>query len=72
MEIQASTLVKDILETWPGLQEKLERIDPRAKLTATPLGRRLMQRLTVADVSRETGIPVEKLIGRLQALIEEL
>ena len=72
MKIDEYSLVADILNTWPGLQEKLEQIDVRAKLAVTPLGRRLMRKMTVNDVSRETGIPVDELIRRLNELIQDL
>lgn len=72
MEIKETSLVKDILDTWPGLQKQLEQIDSRARLAATPLGRRLMNKMTVNDVSRETGIPASELIRRLNELIAAL
>lgn len=67
----ANTRLSDILETYPWLARELPKLDERAKVLSSPLIRPLLKRMTVADLSRETGYTTEKLLRKLGKVIEE-
>ncbi len=71
MELTGDTRLKDIDEAYPFLREKLPQIDPKFKIINSPLGKGLIKKSTLADVSERAGIDLDKLIEGLQKIIEE-
>ena len=69
MEITKDTRLSDLLREYPWLLEEAVRIDERYKIPKTPLGRFLMRRATVAEVSRRTGYSEELLLQRIREFI---
>lgn len=70
MDFNAQTPLRDIMEQYPDLKEKLIKREPRAKVIDTPLGRMMLKKATIGDVSAKTGVPADRLIQELKKLIE--
>lgn len=69
MEITRDTRLSDVLREYPWLLEEAVKLDSRFRMLDSPLGRLLMRRATVAELSRRTGIAEDVLVSRIRELI---
>ena len=65
------TKLIDIWEAHPWLSEVLPGIDRRFAVMNTAMGKLLMKKNTVDDLSKLAGIPVETLLRQLRQEIEQ-
>lgn len=70
--IGATTSLKTLLESYPGIKEEIIKIHPNFKALNGPLSRIMIAKATVADMAERTGIDQDILIAKLQAIIPEL
>ena len=70
MQLKPETRLQELADTYPWLLEKAASIDDRLKIVNTFVGRQLIKRSTIADASRLSGFPAEKIIAELKKLIE--
>ena len=71
MEITKDTLLKNIMNEYPWLEEDLKKRVPMIKPLFSPLGRSLRENGTIEDISRKVGKTPERLIEKLTEVIEE-
>ncbi|MBR4359846.1 MAG: hypothetical protein IKP32_04445 [Clostridia bacterium] len=71
MEIRENTRLADLLAAYPWLPEAAVKIDDRLKIVNTPLGRMLIKKYTIADISKRTGYAAEDIIREIQKVIDE-
>ena len=71
MQLNAETRLQDLADTYPWLIEKVASMDERLKIANTFVGRQLIKRSTIADASRLSGYPVEKILKALEQVIRE-
>lgn len=69
MDYTAETKLADILAEHPWLKRELPRIDGRFKMLQTPVGSIMLKTVTVADMSKRSGIPAGALLAELDKLI---
>ena len=69
MEFTPETKIKDILETYPELKDKLPEVNEKLSIVKTAVGRAMIGKYTIADAEEKTGIPAEKLIEKLKELL---
>ena len=60
-----------IYEAYPWLSEVLPAMDKRLAVMNTPMGKMLMKKNSVADLSKLTGYSSEKLLDRLRREVEK-
>lgn len=70
-QITPDTRLKDLLKRYPDLKKRLPEISPGFRMLHTPLGKLLVAKATVSMMSERSGIPLEKLIKKLEELIEQ-
>lgn len=70
MNITGDTRLTDLLREYPWLKEEALKLSDKAKLIDTPIGRMMLKKATIADISRKSGIPEDKIIDKLTKLIE--
>lgn len=70
MNFDENTKLIDILNAYPWLSERLPQIDKRMAVMNTPMGKMMMKKNSVADLSKLSGYSAEKLLNRLKAEIE--
>ncbi|MGI6257405.1 MAG: hypothetical protein ACOYJU_04995 [Anaerovoracaceae bacterium] len=70
MNITKETKLSEILERYPWLREELPKVNEKYKMMNTPLGRMMIKKATIADVSKRSGTDEQVLIGKLTKLIE--
>ncbi len=71
MTFNGSTKLTDILREYPWLPDELVKLDDRFKIIKTPVGRALIKKMTITDMSKKIGYSEEDIIGRLKSMIEE-
>lgn len=70
LKLTAETRLKDLLGIYPWLKEELGNIHPRFRLLSTPLGKLMLGKADIAEMSRRSGLPLEELITKLETTIE--
>jgi hypothetical protein len=72
MDITKDTKLKELLENHPQLKEKLAEINPKFKMMNTPMGKVMLGKATIADMSEKSGMDVNELIQKLSVIISSL
>lgn len=70
MNITKETKLSEILERHPWLRQELPKINEKYKMINTPLGRMMVKKATIADVSKRSGTDEQVLIGKLTKMID--
>ena len=69
--ITPDTRLQELLDRYPWLMGEAVRISGRFRLLATPMGKKLLKKATISDLSRKGGIPEDEIIGKIYELISE-
>lgn len=69
MEITKETKLKDVLEKYPQIKEKLPEINPKFKMILSPVGKVMFGKVTLSDMSERSGMDVDEIIAGLKNLI---
>ena len=67
--LSAETRLKDLLKTYPWLKTELVKLRPEFKMLNSPLGKLIVARATLKDVSERSGMSLDELLQSLQKLI---
>ena len=70
MEIKKETKLSDLLGRYPWLKEELAKVNDRFKMLNTPMGKIMMGKATIAEMSKKSGMDVETIIGKICDLIK--
>lgn len=71
MKITATTRLAELVRVYPWLVEEITRVDEKFRLLKTPVGKIMMQRATVAEMSKKSGMETNTLIQKIEDLIDE-
>ena len=71
MMITETTRLAELVRVYPWLMEEITRLDEKFRLLKTPVGKIMMQRATVAEMSKKSGMETNALIQKIEDLIEE-
>ncbi len=70
LEITPSVTVKDLLDTYPGLEDELISIAPPFKKLRNPLLRRSVAKVaTIRHIASVAGIPLDELISKIRTAV---
>lgn len=69
MDINSNTKVADILSQYPWLLDELTKVSDKFKMAKTPMGKIMLKKATVADMSKKSGIDKNTLINKLNEII---
>ena len=69
MDINSNTKVADILSQYPWLLDELTKVSDKFKMAKTPMGKIMLKKATVADMSKKSGIDENTLINKLNEII---
>ncbi len=70
MEITRETRLSDLINQYSWLKDELPKINGKFKMLNTPMGKIMMGKATIAEMSKESGMDADLLIGKLQQLID--
>ena len=71
MTINKDTKLDELIARFPWLKEEAIKLDDRAKVVNTPVGKVLLKKYTIEDVSKRTGVPVNEMLKRIETLVNE-
>ena len=70
MEITKETKLSDLLGQYPWLKEELSKVNDKFKMLNTPMGKIMMGKATIAEMSKKSGMDADAIIGKISKLIE--
>ena len=70
MEITKETKLSDLLSQYPWLKEELSKVNDKFKMLNTPMGKIMMGKVTIAEMSKKSGMDADAIIGKISKLIE--
>ena len=71
MELNRDTKLKDIVSAYPSLKTRLAEINPKFSLLNSPIGKVMIGKVTISDMSQRSGMDMNSLIDGIRKLIEE-
>lgn len=69
MIINSNTKLADILAAYPWLLDELVKVNDKFKMVKTPMGKIMLKKATVADMSRKSSMDETVLIEKLNEMI---
>lgn len=69
MEITRETRLSDLINQYSWLKDELPKINDKFKMLNTPMGKIMMGKATIAEMSKKSSMDAETLIRKLQQLI---
>lgn len=70
MEITKETKLSDLVGQYPWLKEELSKVNDKFRMLNTPMGKIMMGKATIAEMSKKSGMDPEAIIGKICDLIE--
>ena len=71
MELNRDTKLKDIVSAYPSLKTRPAEINPKFSLLNSPIGKVMIGKVTISDMSQRSGMDMNSLIDGIRKLIEE-
>ena len=69
MQITRDTRLLDLINQYPWLKDELPKINEKFKMLNTPMGKSMMGKATIVEMSKKSGMDADTLIRKLQQLI---
>lgn len=69
MQITRDTRLLDLINHYPWLKDELPKINEKFKMLNTPMGKIMMGKATIVEMSKKSGMDADTLIRKLQQLI---
>ena len=69
MQITRDTRLLDLINQYPWLKDEVPKINEKFKMLNTPMGKIIMGKATIVEMSKKSGMDADTLIRKLQQLI---
>ena len=69
MEITKDTRLADLIAQYPWLKEEMAKVNEKFKMLNSPIGKMMMGKATIAEMSKKSGMEAEVIIGKIKDLI---
>lgn len=69
MQITRDTRLLDLINQYPWLKDELPKINEKFKMLNTPMGKIMMGKAAIVEMSKKSGMDADTLIRKLQQLI---
>ncbi len=70
MEISKETKLTDLLAQYPWLKEEIAKVNDKFKMLNTPVGKLMMGKATITEMSKKSGMDVDEIISKIKDLIQ--
>ena len=70
MEITKETKLSDLVSQYPWLKEELSTVNDKFKMLNTPLGKVMIGKATISEMSKKSGMDADAIIGKIRELID--
>ena len=71
MELTKETKLAVLIAEYPWLKGEMAKVNEKFKLLNSPVGKIMLGKATIAEMSKKSGMEIDKLVSRLKTLIEE-
>ena len=71
MEITKETKLVDLLAEYPWLKGEMAKVNEKFKLLNSPVGKIMLGKATIAEMSKKSGMEVEVIIEKIKGLINQ-
>ena len=69
MEITKDTKLADLIAQYPWLKMEMAKVNEKFKMLNSPIGKIMMGKATIAEMSKKSGMEAEVIIGKIKELI---
>ena len=69
MEITKDTRLADLIAQYPWLKKEMAKVNEKFKMLNSPIGKMMMGKATIAEMSKKSGMEAEVIIGKIKELI---
>ena len=69
MEITKDTKLADLIAQYPWMKAEIAKVNEKLKMLNTPVGKIMLGKATIAEMSKKSGMEAEAIIGKLKELI---
>lgn len=69
MNITKDTKLKDLLTEYPWLKDEITKINDKFKMLNTPMGKIMLGKADISEMSKKSGMDAEQIISKLTELI---
>ena len=70
MEITRETRLSDLINQYSWLKDELPKINDKFKMLNTPMGKIMMGKATIAEMSKRSGMDPDAIIGKISEMIK--
>ncbi|MBR1780648.1 MAG: hypothetical protein IJ751_04500 [Oscillospiraceae bacterium] len=70
MIIARDTKLKDLLSEYPWLKGEISKVNDKFKMLSTPMGKIMLGKADIAEMSKKSGMDEEQMISKLNELIQ--
>jgi hypothetical protein len=71
MEITKDTKLADLIVQYPWLKSEMAKVNEKFKMLNTPIGKIILGKATIAEMSKKSGMEAEVIIERIKGLINQ-
>ena len=71
MEITKETKLADLIAQYPWLKEEMAKVNEKFKMLNSPIGKIMMGKATIAEMSKKSGMEAEAIIGKIKELVSK-
>lgn len=69
-KITVETRLSDLLAEHPWLKEEIVKVNEKFRMLNSPIGKIMMGKATIAEMSKRSGMEAEAIIVKIQELIK--
>ena len=69
MEITKDTRLADLIAQYPWLKEEMAKVNEKFKMLNSSIGKIMMGKATIAEMSKKSGMEAEAIIEKIKELI---
>ena len=70
MEINKETKLSDLIAQYPWLKAEMAQVNPKFKMLNSPVGKIMMGKATIEEMSKRSGMETSRIINKLQEIIK--
>ncbi len=67
--ITAETKLSELIAQYPWLKEEMVKVNEKFKMLSSPVGKLMLGKATIAEMSKRSGMDADILISRINELI---
>ena len=71
MEINIETKLADLIAQYPWLKEEIVKVNEKFKMLNSPIGKIMLGKATIAEMSKKSGMDIDAIIGKIKELISK-